>query len=72
MSLSHLRTDPLLVVGLTLTLNEIKRHYIGYGNLTQASMEGFFSNDLNFHHCIPGFFHTVEKEECSTCSSPRQ
>ena len=43
-----------------MILNEIRRHYLGGGNLTQSKMEAFFTNDANFAHCRPGFF---KKEE---------
>lgn len=37
-------------------INEIKRHYIGTGNLTQKRMEEFFHNDTNFDGGHPGAF----------------
>jgi len=49
-----------------MVLSEIKRHYIGYGRLTQAKMEAFFQNDANFNGCTPDFFQTLAKEEVLT------
>jgi hypothetical protein len=46
-----------------MVLNEIKRHYIGRGNLSQAKMETFFYNDANFSDCTPGFFRANLREE---------
>jgi hypothetical protein len=39
---------------------EVKRAYIGRGNLTQAKMEAFFHNDANFRDCTPGFFKDMK------------
>jgi hypothetical protein len=39
-----------------MILNEIIRHYVGIGNLTQKRMEGFFHNDANFGDATAGFF----------------
>ena len=36
--------------------SEIKRIYIGAGNLTQKRMEEFFRHDANFSEYTPGFF----------------
>ena len=36
--------------------NEIRRHYIGEGRLTQAKMEPFFHNDANFSEFTPAYF----------------
>lgn len=42
--------------------HEIKRHYLGdEGNLTQAKMEKFFRNDLNFMRAAPSFFQQRPK-----------
>lgn len=40
---------------------EIKRHYVGTGSLTQTKMEEFLKNDANFVNPTPGFF-TAGKE----------
>ena len=46
----------LLRTELRRVTKEIKRHYIGHGNLTQAKTEEFFYNDANFSECTAGFF----------------
>lgn len=43
--------------------SEIKRVWIGDGNLTQKKMEAFFRNDNHFPNATPGFFHQP-REEC--------
>ena len=46
--------------GQRMILSEIRRHYLGAGNLTQGKMEGFFYNDVNFSACTPDFFSAME------------
>lgn len=43
-----------------MIVNEIKRHYIGTGNLTQKKMEAFFHEDANFSDATAGCFERME------------
>jgi hypothetical protein len=43
-----------------MIVNEIRRHYIGYGNLTQRRMEAFFHDDANFSNRVPDYFTPEE------------
>ena len=43
-----------------IIVSEIRRHYLGFGQLTQTMMEAFFHQDDNFTGATAGFFERVQ------------